>query len=918
MSAFFDYDEVTPFLIANPPDEENIAKMDTQLDVNNGIALQTIDKLCLEGKITATETAMYKARYIKLHDALKRSRESEHKLHILMKYCHTELDRQEMELSKAEQFPENAVTEPLMLRAQIINTYNCAMETEERVETLSYEEALLREERKLLKRDFSRFPMSEEMERRFKSLQTQYQETFMEIDMLRLENKRSREQLRVSKDFLDDIRLEHTESQLRLNRVKADCVLATALPGQYIKETEKARKYKSDFEKKIKSLDSQHAILVGQKEKLESELQSVTANNENCKIEIERNKERVDLNKEQTEDLIRSCASWQDLEMVSRTEKAKLTQRFETFASEKKECQQEQSKLKWEKDSSVKQMKKAQAQLDICMEFNTTAVFEKARARLAVTPKYDNTLVKRKEKLNEFLRNLHSDIAEEEKRMAAEYVHINQAVVLSERRLSLLERSRAENSELLQLATSLSEEMARAVCEFNGAFRKHSRLAEDCQIKLRLIERQLDELQTLETRLNDVSNLYMDVKKERNNCVSLLQAAVQVASATRERLRQRGNEAEILLTAAQRSEAQLATVRSTTIRLVAQRDHKRHDLCKVAAAVAVQNAKREQMRLKLNRLTLMYNQAEASSIALKKACERNAKLRNERAILLIERNQEVYLLQEREKYQTIAMASAKMDLSGLEAEYQTSQLYLKQIQHMIHLLREQVPKKMHMEGSVHGLIQELIGIRAHKAQLVAWFEDPDRPGRLRLLGGADPSQSELWVILGRLEKRLAAKEEDLAEKNLTYEAIGRLVDALRVKTDANRDDTLRMAMKVNGIQLKLIKLRKQLETKYAELIISNFEHKKLQNEVRKRERHLDVCMIRALSEMPPSREIAREYRLTKRREQIRRQYKAEKAQGPKKILPMREPIPKLPSIGESSYKIIFGRSPTVGNKSMTR
>lgn len=166
---------------------------------------------------------------------------------------------------------------------------------------------------------------------------------------------------------------------------------------------------------------------------------------------------------------------------------------------------------------------------------------------------------------------------------------------------------------------------------------------------------------------------------------------------------------------------------------------------------------------------------------------------------------------------------------------------------------------------------------------MAWFEDPDRPGRLRLLGGADPSQSELWVILGRLEKRLAAKEEDLAEKNLTYEAIGRLVDALRVKTDANRDDTLRMAMKVNGIQLKLIKLRKQLETKYAELIISNFEHKKLQNEVRKRERHLDVCMIRALSEMPPSREIAREYRLTKRREQIRRQYKAEKAQGPKKV-----------------------------------
>lgn len=36
--------------------------------------------------------------------------------------------------------------------------------------------------------------------------------------------------------------------------------------------------------------------------------------------EIARNKEKVELNKEQTEDLIRSFANWQDLEMVSRTE----------------------------------------------------------------------------------------------------------------------------------------------------------------------------------------------------------------------------------------------------------------------------------------------------------------------------------------------------------------------------------------------------------------------------------------------------------------------------------------------------------------------------------------------------------------------------------------------------------------------
>lgn len=48
---------------------------------------------------------------------------------------------------------------------------------------------------------------------------------------------------------------------------------------------------------------------------------------------------------------------------------------------------------------------------------------------------------------------------------------------------------------------------------------------------------------------------------------------------------------------------------------------------------------------------------------------------------------------------------------------------------------------------------------------------------------------------------------------------------------SGRDDTLRLALQVNGVQLKLLRLRKQMETKYAELIISNSEQNKLQQEV---------------------------------------------------------------------------------------
>ncbi|KAM3178050.1 hypothetical protein ACTXT7_003361 [Hymenolepis weldensis] len=76
--------------------------------------------------------------------------------------------------------------------------------------------------------------------------------------------------------------------------------------------------------------------------------------------------------------------------------------------------------------------------------------------------------------------------------------HINEVVLLTKGQLKVLESSKAENLELLTLATTISEELAKAICEFTGAFHKHSRLSEDLQAKKQLIERQLEEFRNLE------------------------------------------------------------------------------------------------------------------------------------------------------------------------------------------------------------------------------------------------------------------------------------------------------------------------------------------------------------------------------------------------------------------------------------
>lgn len=135
------------------------------------------------------------------------------------------------------------------------------------------------------------------------------------------------------------------------------------------------------------------------------------------------------------------------------------------------------------------------------------------------------------------------------------------------------------------------------------------------------------------------------MKLERNKCVSLLQASVKLALDTRERLRIHANEADIIIYRLQRFDQELIHERTLFGNAIVQRDHKRNEVCKMLQIQSEQQARREQMRRSIHRINLMFNQTEAETLSLKKAKERCAQMRNERAVLLIERNQEVYILQ---------------------------------------------------------------------------------------------------------------------------------------------------------------------------------------------------------------------------------------------------------------------------------
>ncbi|VDK75490.1 unnamed protein product [Dibothriocephalus latus] len=66
-------DKDQPFLIAKPVEDGNVSKVASQMEVANSVAFQNVDEQYYAGKLTSTEMAMFKARFIRLHQALKKA-----------------------------------------------------------------------------------------------------------------------------------------------------------------------------------------------------------------------------------------------------------------------------------------------------------------------------------------------------------------------------------------------------------------------------------------------------------------------------------------------------------------------------------------------------------------------------------------------------------------------------------------------------------------------------------------------------------------------------------------------------------------------------------------------------------------------------------------------------------------------------
>uniref|UniRef100_A0A1I8FN67 Reverse transcriptase domain-containing protein n=1 Tax=Macrostomum lignano TaxID=282301 RepID=A0A1I8FN67_9PLAT len=845
---------------ALPPTKATL-ESEGQLTVSNSPAFKNLDDMFNQGKLTGTEVAIFKAKYMQLFEFLKRSRDSEFQLLQQAKQHTLELEHQRAELGKQDNFPDNVSSEAEKFRETLLKYNNELLLTEERVYDFEYKIQCLKEERDILKREYDRIPKADDIEKRRKQLEQDTVELQDDISKRIREQKKTTEAKRELEQQTAELREELEKVKEYLDQKKSDLIKVSGLPNQLNKETERVRKQKTDIEKETRERQNEIDGMQKQLESLEEASRRLAKDLETVKHDAT---QQVASNTKSQETLDKINGDLEELrqkEMTVVTDRATIDMNLRHLNLERRNLMETHSRKAREKERELKSLKKAQLQQKASEDALAlvTQVHEKTKQNYDSVPRDDGSMVKRKTVLDKEVEDFRRNVAQETTLTSAEQVKVTQSIEDEERLQYKLQDLRIEVIELTRLAAIKADEREQKARDFMKAEMRHKRVIEDLKSRQLQIQDHQKKHRELEVKLKDFAKLYDVIKNERNKCVSLVQVAAQKAAEMREKIRILENEVEILRTNIGTRRKHLQKLRLRHANSIVMRDQLRNDVSKQRHSDDEQNEVREQLKLDINQLNGLVNASEEAMVQLRKQSDRAVQLLNDRAVQLIERNEEVYVLQEKVRVQEAVIQRGELELRQREEELDFLRLQLKEEERQVQLAKKKVPKKRQVEDELTVLQIQLSICQDRLLQMESRTEDPTHAGRLRYLEGADPGPIELHNKCEDMEIRLAAKEEQLLERQLLLEAVSRLAEQLERRSKAGQHDTLALAKEVNGYKFRMGTVTKRMKAGTAELTMLMSTAMQLQQQVRDKQQYLQSCYQRMERGEPPSEDIEAEW-----------------------------------------------------------
>eukprot|EP00063_Salmo_salar_P036120 XP_014010955.1 PREDICTED: coiled-coil domain-containing protein 146-like [Salmo salar] len=320
------------------------------------------------GKISGTKAAKLKASFSLLHDTLKSSQQSEIQLLQEAKRFRAELERQQKELEKAEQFPEGPDTEVSRMRQQLLKFHNDLRQAEERDYQMNYQLECLTEEKLCLEKEYETQPKPVELEKRAKALKDSSEELRKEVSQRRQEIH----------SLLEDMEARHklmTREQRELDHKKdiivnnqAELAQLLSVPGQLGKEIERINRKKMEVEKSKAALDEQLSEVTALQKMTEASCRSLEEEKREVRRQVEGCRAHLEAAEREHSMLQKEQEMTKEKEVIMMGQRGMLDINTGHCIMERKSVHENLARKQRERDRQLRELKKVELQLKMAQD----------------------------------------------------------------------------------------------------------------------------------------------------------------------------------------------------------------------------------------------------------------------------------------------------------------------------------------------------------------------------------------------------------------------------------------------------------------------------------------------------------------------------------------------------------------------
>ncbi|KFP88038.1 PREDICTED: coiled-coil domain-containing protein 146 [Apaloderma vittatum] len=841
-------------------------------DVTASPAFQCLDELFSAGKITGITVAELKGKYTLLHKTVISLQESEIQLLQEAKRLSVELEQQQHELEKAEQFPEESSSEVSRIRQQLLscqNEYNAIKEREYEIQS---KVECLEEERRLLQNEYERIP-NQKAKKKIKELKENYDELCKEVIQRKAEINAIKEDVS-SKQKLMLIDKKETEKLLEKQaNLKAELVKILGVPVQLGKETEKMNQKKIDSEKEKEELNIQI-------EDLSDTLKAIKKRTEEIMQEREDIMKELDEKQILVESKERECLTSTKLLEISREKESAVLLDREALENNLNKCVLEKKKQQDilihkqnQKEKELRNLKKLELKLNMIYDSleQDKSQHKRLKTEAEAIPRSNAALLERRRELQKEIEMAKRSLAKQEM-MSDTDAHMLEECIAEERRLfEEQEKCRDELSRLARLTRIKIEEREQKSRDVQKAQIQLQNTIKEIKRKDLEITDRKKRRKAIKKELRGFTKIFEVIQNEKNKCVRLVHAAQQKASEIKNRVKLLGNELKNLRNTVVTMERKLLKQLVKNTNDVAVMDSLKSDYRKIVQIMHEMNEQKKQRCVELERLTSRVTHIEEEMVQLRKIYEKAIQQHNESGLLLRDREEEICILCEKINMQEMLLRSGDIEMQAMDEKIRLLKLKVAERKRQIKLCFRALPVKNALDAHLVELQIQYSQCKDRIKQMEKIFADPANESRKRELGGKNPSPPELLKKIEQLEVELVQKEEKLLETDFLYKHVSQLTDRICAAAEKGKQDMLLLAKRTSKLQ-KMVKDRTQkMMALVAELSMQQALAIKLQQEMRDKEQFLMTISSRVDQGLPPPKEIENQWLKTLRNEKMQKE-----------------------------------------------